>query len=133
MQNTAINPLKDHLLHLTDPRLKRRRKHELIDVLMIAVTALLCGAENFTHMAHFRKAKEAWLRTFLTLAHGIPSHDTFRRAFMLLAPEKFSEVFLNWTPFLRQAVGLWSLGRVSGGVCNAFHPLRAFNCRPGRL
>ena len=105
MQNTAISPLKDHLLQLIDPRLKRRRKHELIDVLMIAVTALLCGAENFSHMAQFGKAKEAWLRTFLTLAHGIPSHDTFRRVFMLLAPEKFSSVFLSWTQSLRQAVG----------------------------
>lgn len=105
MQNTAISPLKDQLLQLTDPRLKRRRKHELIDVLMIAVTALLCGAENFTHMAQFGQAKEAWLRTFLTLTHGIPSHDTFRRVFMLLSPEKFSEVFLNWTQSLRRAVG----------------------------
>jgi predicted transposase YbfD/YdcC len=105
MQITVISPLKDQLLQLTDPRLERRRKHELIDVLMIAVTALLCGAENFTHMAQFGQAKEAWLRTFLTLTHGIPSHDTFRRVFMLLAPEKFSAVFLHWTQSLRQAVG----------------------------
>jgi len=79
MQTPAINPLKDQLLQRTDPRLTRRRKHELIDVLMIALTALLCGAENFTHMAQFGQAKEAWLRTCLTLAHGIPSQDTFRR------------------------------------------------------
>jgi len=105
MQNTAISPLKEQLLQLHDPRLQRRRKHELIDVLMIAVTALLCGAENFTHMAQFGKAKESWLRTFLTLAHGIPSHDTFRRVFTLLAPERFSSVFLSWTQSLRQAVG----------------------------
>jgi len=105
MQNTVVSPLKDQLLQLTDPRLERRRKHELIDVLMIAVTALLCGAENFTHMAQFGKAKETWLRTFLTLTHGIPSHDTFRRVFMLLSPEKFSAVFLHWTQSLRQAVG----------------------------
>ncbi|MCL4788654.1 MAG: ISAs1 family transposase [Verrucomicrobia bacterium] len=105
MQNTVISPLKAQLLQLTDPRLPRRRKHELIDVLMIAVTALLCGAENFTHMAQFGKAKEAWLRTFLTLTHGIPSHDTSRRVFMLLAMEKFSAVFLHWTQSLRQVVG----------------------------
>ena len=73
MQNNAINPLKDQLLQLADPRLQRGRKHELIDVLMIAVTALLCGAEDFTHMAQFGKAKESWLRTFLTLSNGIPS------------------------------------------------------------
>jgi len=105
MQNTVISPLKAQLLQLTDPRLQRRRKHELIDVLLIAVTALLCGAENFSHRAQFGTAKEAWLRTFLTLAHGIPSHDTFRRVCMLLSPEKFSAVFLSWTQSLRQAVG----------------------------
>jgi len=105
MQNTAINPLKNQLLQLTDPRRPRRRKHELIDVLMIAVAALPCGAENFTHMAQFGKAKEAWWRTFLTLAHGIPSHDTFRRVFLLLAPEKFTAAFMSWTQSLRQAVG----------------------------
>jgi len=105
MQNASISPLKDQLLQLPDPRLKRRRKHELIDVLMIAVTALLCGAENFSHMAQFGKAKESWLRTFLTLSNGIPSHDTFRRVFTLLSPAKFSSVFLSWTQSLRQAVG----------------------------
>jgi hypothetical protein len=105
MQNIAVSPFKEQLLQLTDPRLKRQRKHELIDLLMIAVTALLCGAENFTHMAQFGNAKESWPGTFLTLANGIPSHDTFRRVFMLLSPEKFSAVFLSWTQSLRQAVG----------------------------
>jgi len=104
MQNSSIPSLKDHLLQLTDPRLKRRRRHELIDVLMIAVTALLCGAENFMQMAQFGRAKEAWLRTFLALPNGIPSHDTFRRVLMLLSPEKFSAVFLSWTQTLRAAV-----------------------------
>jgi predicted transposase YbfD/YdcC len=105
MPNASRIPLKNQLAQLSDPRRKHKRQHELIDVLMIAVTALLCGAENFSHMAQFGKAKEAWLRTFLTLAHGIPSHDTFRRVFMLLSPAQFSAVFLRWTQSLRQAVG----------------------------
>jgi hypothetical protein len=105
MQNASTVTLQQHLHQLTDPRLKRRRRHELIDVLMVAVTAMLCGAENFVHMAQFGKAKEVWLRTFLTLPNGIPSHDTFRRVFMVLSPENFSAVFLRWTQTLRQAVG----------------------------
>jgi len=64
MENAAVGPLKTHLSQLTDPRLKRKRKHELIDVLMIAVTALRCSAENPTHMTQFGKANESWLRTF---------------------------------------------------------------------
>jgi len=105
MQNTAATTLKHHLLQLPDPRLQRRRRHELMDVLMLAVTAMLCGAENFVHMAQFGKAKEAWLRTFLALPNGIPSHDTFRRVFLLLAPEPFAVMFQSWTQTLRQAVG----------------------------
>lgn len=105
MKNAATTTLKHHLLQLTDPRLHRRRRHELLDVLLIALTAMLCGAENFVHMAQFGKAKQSWLRTFLALPHGIPSHDTFRRVFLLLSPEKFSAVFLSWTQTLRQAVG----------------------------
>ena len=104
MQKPSIPSLKAHLLQLSEPRLKRRRRHELIDVLMIAVTALLCGAENFVQMAQFGRAKETWLRRFLVLPNGIPSHDTFRRVFLLLAPEKFSAVFLSWTQTLREAV-----------------------------
>ena len=59
MQAPSIPSLKVHLLQLTDPRLARRRRHELIDVLMIAVTALLCGAENFMQMAQLGRAKES--------------------------------------------------------------------------
>lgn len=104
MQKPSIPSLKAHLLQLTDPRLKRRHRHELIDVLMIAVTALLCGAENFVQIAPFGRAEESLLRTFLALPHGIPSHDTFRRVLMLLAPEPFAAVFLRGTQSVRQAL-----------------------------
>ncbi len=124
MQNAATTPLKDHLLQLTDPRLKRRRRHELLDVLLIAITAMLCGAENFVHMAQFGKAKHAWLRTFLALPNGIPSHDTFRRVFLLLAPEQFSAVFLSWTQTLRQAVGAEVVALDGKTVRRSFDPAK---------
>ena len=72
---------------------------------MIAVCCLLCGGQSFTHMEQFGHAKRAWLATFLELPNGIPSHDTFRRVFLLLAPQSFAEVFLRWTQNLRTAVG----------------------------
>ena len=71
---------------------------------MIAITAMLCGAENFMHMAQFGKANESWLRTCLTRPNGISSHDTFRRVFQLLSPANFSAAFLSWTQTSRQAV-----------------------------
>jgi predicted transposase YbfD/YdcC len=124
MQNASTTTLKDHLLQLSDPRLKRRRRHELIDVLMIAVTAMLCGAENFVHMAQFGKAKEVWLRTFLALPNGIPSHDTFRRVFLLLSPKQFSAVFLRWTQTLRQAVGAEVVALDGKTVRRSFDPAK---------
>lgn len=124
MQNASTATLKAHLLQLPDPRRPQRRRHELIDVLMIAITAMLCGAENFVQMAQFGKAKEVWLRTFLVLPNGIPSHDTFRRVFLLLSPEKFAAVFLNWTQTLRQAVGAEVVALDGKTVRRSFDPAK---------
>ena len=85
-----------HFSALVDPRIDRRRRHKLIDILVIALSAVICGAEHFTEMEAFGKAKEAWFRTFLELPNGIPSHDTFRRVLSLLDPAQFQACFLNW-------------------------------------
>jgi predicted transposase YbfD/YdcC len=104
MQNTPHPSLSHHLKQLPDPRLHRRRRHSLHDLLVIAITSLLCGAEHFTDMADFGRAKDDWFKTFLELPHGIPSHDTFRRVFMLLDPQAFLDCFLRWTQALRTAI-----------------------------
>jgi len=96
--------LLEHFQDLPDPRVTGRTAHDLVDVLVIALCCLLCGGEGFDDMADFGRAKEAWLRTFLRLPHGIPSHDTFNRVFAALKPEAFLECFLRWTQSLRQAV-----------------------------
>ena len=74
------------------------------DILIIAICAMLCGAQSFEDMALFGQTKEPWLRTFLELPHGIPSHDTFNRQLSALAPECFLEAFMRWTQSLRRAV-----------------------------
>ena len=89
---------------LPDPRINRTRRHELIDILVIGICTLLCGGESFNDMEAFGYAKEDWLRTFLALPHGIPTHDTFNRVFAALQPGLFLEVFLRWTARLRQVV-----------------------------
>ena len=96
--------LSEHFLGITDPRLERNKDHLLVEILIIAVLAMLCGAEHFTDFEDFGKAKEVWLRTFLRLPGGIPSHDTFRRVFSLIDPGQFAECFRAWSESLRRAV-----------------------------
>jgi len=88
--------LSEHFVSIIDPRVDRTKEHRLEDILMIALCAMLCGAESFVDFADFGRAKEDWLRTFLALPHGIPGHDTFGRVFAALDPKAFSECFRNW-------------------------------------
>lgn len=82
---------------LTDPRVDRTKAHMLEDILFIAIASVICGAESWNDMENFGKSKEGWLRTFLRLPEGIPSHDTFNRVFSALNPEELESSFLSWT------------------------------------
>jgi predicted transposase YbfD/YdcC len=91
-----------------DPRADNAR-HNLLDVLFIALAAVLCGAESCADMADFGEAKERLLRRVLRLEHGIPSHDTFSRVFRLLDPERFEAAF-------RRFMAAFAKGSLSGVV-----------------
>ena len=81
---------------LEDPRETRRCDHQLIDILVIAVCAVIACAESWEDIALYGRSKQAWLETFLALPNGIPSHDTFRRVFMLIDPDAFEVCFTRW-------------------------------------
>jgi predicted transposase YbfD/YdcC len=92
----------EHFQTLEDPRIERTKQHPLLDLLVIAVCTLLTGGEGFQDMELFGKSKQAWLQTFLTLPHGIPSHDPFGRVLARLHPKRFQECFLAWTQAVAQ-------------------------------
>jgi len=93
-----------HFAQVPDPRLDRTKEHQLLDILTIAICAILCGANDWVGIATFGEARLAWFRTFLDLPNGIPSHDTFGRVFARLDPEVFAQAFLSWTQALRETV-----------------------------
>lgn len=80
-----------------DPRVARTRRHRLLDLLTIAVCAVVCGANDWVAVATFGQEKAAWLRTFLDLPNGLPSHDTFSRVFARLDPVAFERSFGAWS------------------------------------
>src|SRR3954463_10387600 len=85
---------------LPDPR-AANAVHRLSDILLIAVFAVLCGAEGWVEVETFGRAKLPFLRTFLDLQHGVPSHDTFGRVFAALDPDAFEACFQRWMLDLR--------------------------------
>jgi predicted transposase YbfD/YdcC len=92
-----------HFAGLTDPRIDRSRLHELLDIVAIAICAVVAGADSWDDIEDFGKVKHSWLKTFLALPNGIPSHDTFRRLFERLDPEEFQHCFLGWIEALHEA------------------------------
>jgi predicted transposase YbfD/YdcC len=86
----------EHFSVIPDPRVERTKLHTLEDILIMVTCGVLCGAETWVDIADFAKAKEAWLRTFLALPNGIPSHDTFGRVLAALEVRAFERAFQSW-------------------------------------
>jgi predicted transposase YbfD/YdcC len=88
--------LKRHFRKLKDPRRKRRRVHQLLDIVVIAICAILCGANTWPEIVTWAQRRHAWLQRFLALPNGIPSHDTFERLFDRIDPVAFQACFRDW-------------------------------------
>ena len=97
MTDTPIPSLQAHFSELTDPRRDdSRTHHKLKDMIVIAICAVICGADSWVAVESFGRSKYDWLCRFLQLRHGIPSHDTFNRVFGLIDSVQFERCFLNW-------------------------------------
>lgn len=86
----------EHFADLEDPRLERTKEHLLLDIVAIAICAVLWGADSWVDIESYGEAKADWLKQFLSLPNGIPSHDTFARVFARVDPEQLQQCFLSW-------------------------------------
>jgi len=102
MSATSPRGLLAHFADLTDPRVERTKLHQLLDILVIAMCATICGAEGWEDFSEFGKAKQDWFETFLELPNGIASPDTFRRVLRRLDPQEFETAFLRWVQAVNQ-------------------------------
>jgi predicted transposase YbfD/YdcC len=102
MPEEPVGSIKIHFSSVRDPRIDRTKQHKLLDIICIAICAVICGADTWVEVENFGRQKLNWLRTFLELPNGIPSHDTFGRVFALLCPEEFKRCFLEWVQAVNQ-------------------------------
>lgn len=96
------NAISNFFSNITEPRDSNKR-HKLIDLITVALCAVICGADTFEEIEEFGHTKKAWFETFLDLPHGIPSHDTFARVFARMDPKEFQKAFLGWVESIRSA------------------------------
>ena len=101
MPQSVSAAIRKHFSELTDPR-RREVVYPLINVVTIAVCAVVCGADDFVAIAEWGHAKKKWLATFLDLSRGIPSHDRFNAIFAAIKPAEFEKCLLSWITALHE-------------------------------
>jgi len=96
MSGAPMATITERFRDLEDPGIDRTKRHKLLDIVVIAICAVICDADGWEDMQRFGQAKRQWLKGFLELPNGIPSHDTFGRVFARLDPEQFEACFRSW-------------------------------------
>src|SRR5262249_54349488 len=105
-----VGSLRKHFRPLKDPRVVGRSRHLLFDILVLAICGVIGNCDDWPDLVVFARKREAWFRRFLTLPHGVPSHDTFERVFAALDPRVFERCCLAW---LREVAGLVGIGQIA--------------------
>jgi predicted transposase YbfD/YdcC len=104
MAREVVASIQQSFENVTDPRVNRGHNHNLLDMVFITICAVISGADGWADVERFGKAKRGWLQQFLTLSHGIPSHDTFGRVFARLDTTEFYNAVWNWLVRFRKSL-----------------------------
>lgn len=125
--------VKHYFRKLRDPRRAHRRKHLLLDLVLIALCAVLCGCNTWPEIVTWAQRRHAWLKRFLALPNGIPSHDTFERVFDRIDPAAFQRCFREWIAAVCEvlkiphiAIDGKTLRRSGGGLLGPLHVVSAW-------
>ena len=102
MKLKAKLTISDYFGEIKDPRIERTKRHKLIDIVTITICAVISGADTFVEIEEYGNAKHKWLKQFLQLPNGIPSHDTFSRVFARIDTQEFQQCFLKWIESISQ-------------------------------
>ena len=102
--NKVAASIEEYFGSIEDPRVDRRKLHKLLDIMVIAICAAICGADTWEDVETFGKAKKEWFEEFLELPNGISSHDTFNRVFNRLDPVQFQNCFMSWISAASQII-----------------------------
>ena len=120
----------DLIKNIPDPRIERCQKHPLVSLVFVVFVTALCGANNWVEVESMGEALEEWIRKFVPLPSGIPSHDTFGRVFSLICPKAFNKFLEEWVGFIRKRVKGEVVnfdGKTLRGTKNAGNPLHLLN------
>lgn len=115
----------DYFSMIPDPRINRNKKHNLADIIVLSVLAVLCGAESYDSIEEFGKARIDFLKKILYLPNGIPSHDTINRVFSMIKPGTFETTFIQWVDSLKKNGKIKEVVAIDGktirGSKDSFH------------
>jgi predicted transposase YbfD/YdcC len=126
---TSVLSVAHFFTHLRDPRRRHRRRHLLLDIVVLTLCAVIAGANDWQQVVTFATKRRTWLATFLALPNGLPSHDTLERVFDRLDPQAFQACFRQWIEALAQRLGLGQIAidgktlRGSGNTPKGWKPL----------